>query len=506
LWGLALGSDLLAQSLHWIFLPISMGLLWTFYYRFLARPDQPRNAASLLAPAILATTPCVAIVASWPFNDLAVLAFFLALIYAVTGYLVEGRRGWLWLAGIVGGFALGTKYTQVLFVFIAGLIVFLATLLKKENSLSQRFSSGLRDALLLGLIAVVIGCPWYVKNLIHTGNPVYPLAYNVLGGNDWSNENAQFYADKAAEKGIHTDPETGRLRAGKATSLPDRLALAWRFTFEWPLFEGHIPGFVYVFLLPLIAAYSLCLIGRGVRDRLQRGTISPRNAALLVILIFAWAYAIFWALSYQSNRFLMPSFALLGLLSAAMCADIRGRWPFAAQTLVVLILVACLYGATWIGRWLIFESPQSPLSPALGFVQRDIYLGRALNYYPAAVWLNETAHGSETVLMVGEHRGYYFDVPYLLSDWYDTPRILALLRETPDNDALFKRLYNEEGVRYVFFNGAELSLYFDDYFQPRFSAEEFRRFKEFIADRRLEQVRTFGDPRIYVARLLPPGT
>jgi hypothetical protein len=27
--------------------------------------------------------------------------------------------------------------------------------------------------------------PWLVKNLMETGNPVYPLAYSLFGGADW---------------------------------------------------------------------------------------------------------------------------------------------------------------------------------------------------------------------------------------------------------------------------------------------------------------------------------
>ncbi len=33
-------------------------------------------------------------------------------------------------------------------------------------------------------VAVLIG-PWLVKNVIDTGNPVYPLAYGLFGGHDW---------------------------------------------------------------------------------------------------------------------------------------------------------------------------------------------------------------------------------------------------------------------------------------------------------------------------------
>ena len=40
-------------------------------------------------------------------------------------------------------------------------------------------------ALFAAGVAITTG-PWLVKNVCFTGNPVYPLAYNLFGGRDWT--------------------------------------------------------------------------------------------------------------------------------------------------------------------------------------------------------------------------------------------------------------------------------------------------------------------------------
>ncbi len=56
-----------------------------------------------------------------------------------------------------------------------------------------------------GVALVAVGVlaafgPWMAKNIIETGNPVYPLCYNLFGGVDWNAElDAKWKAGHAAE-------------------------------------------------------------------------------------------------------------------------------------------------------------------------------------------------------------------------------------------------------------------------------------------------------------------
>ncbi|OPZ22754.1 MAG: hypothetical protein BWZ10_00279 [candidate division BRC1 bacterium ADurb.BinA364] len=50
----------------------------------------------------------------------------------------------------------------------------------------------------------------------------------------------------------------------------------------------------------------------------------------------------------------------------------------------------------------------------------------------------------------------YFEVPVLASDWFDTPILARLIRQSPDTDALLDDLLRQN-VRHVFFNFDELT-------------------------------------------------
>jgi hypothetical protein len=45
------------------------------------------------------------------------------------------------------------------------------------------------------LVVLVAAAPWYVRNTVETGNPLYPFGYGVFGGRHWSNAASEYLAD-----------------------------------------------------------------------------------------------------------------------------------------------------------------------------------------------------------------------------------------------------------------------------------------------------------------------
>ena len=82
------------------------------------------------------------------------------------------------MCGALAGFAMGSKYTG-LTVFPILLLAFLV-----ERS-SGTFSTRLRNGVAFSSVALIVAAPWYLKNLLWAGNPVYPF---IIGGPDWSAE------------------------------------------------------------------------------------------------------------------------------------------------------------------------------------------------------------------------------------------------------------------------------------------------------------------------------
>ncbi len=81
------------------------------------------------------------------------------------------------LIGLLAGAAMGCKYTALI-----------SAVIPLRPARRRRLAGGiasLRPLLAFGLGWGLIMGPWLVKNVIDTGDPVYPLGYRVFHGRDW---------------------------------------------------------------------------------------------------------------------------------------------------------------------------------------------------------------------------------------------------------------------------------------------------------------------------------
>ncbi len=93
--------------------------------------------------------------------------------------------GYACLTGLLSGSAMACKYPGVLSVVIPlglTLLGFSWWLLKEEKQL--RISVTLKLAAIFSIGTLLTIGPWLLKNVVETGNPVYPLLYSVFGGID----------------------------------------------------------------------------------------------------------------------------------------------------------------------------------------------------------------------------------------------------------------------------------------------------------------------------------
>lgn len=135
----------------------------------LRRMDVPRLAAGL-AVAVLLTMPVLLGVVTWPKNDIAVLAW---LASAGALFVCAREHPRLVAPALVAlGLALGTKSTALVPVFF----LCLAGVWAVRSQLG-----GVRVAALAGLLGgLAVAAPWYIRDLIDNGSPLWP--YLTLPG------------------------------------------------------------------------------------------------------------------------------------------------------------------------------------------------------------------------------------------------------------------------------------------------------------------------------------
>ncbi len=139
------------------------------------------------AGLLLASTPGVLYVSWLAFSELGIVCY-LALGLGWLGWWVRtGGAKPAAMLGLMLGAACCTKYLAVGFVLLpAGLAMLLAWAVLRRTR-PVRF----RQVALAWAVAGAAFAPWLVRNAAATGNPVFPLATDVLGRGHWSAEEAR---------------------------------------------------------------------------------------------------------------------------------------------------------------------------------------------------------------------------------------------------------------------------------------------------------------------------
>ncbi|MFW5864106.1 MAG: ArnT family glycosyltransferase, partial [bacterium] len=516
MFGLGLAGDLLAKGFHFLFLPLSAGAIglicrdlqgeWDF-----APSQSPwRVAMPLLAATIFISLPLVGPLAGWAFIDLAVLYFTLAMIHFLLRYYSrQNRKSWI-LAAIFGGLLCASKYTGVVFVFFGGVMILLADFVPRQKNvrpISAKIPKSLTRFVLFGFIAAALAYPWWIKNVVYTGNPVYPMAWSVFEGGEWDEDLAEAYHAKTREKGIR------EVLAGAPDAITKiRLitSLPWLTAHRSELFEGFDIGPFFYMFAPWVLVWLVYVL---FQFRLR-----PQSAMLALWLIF---FGLFWFFTYQSNRFFLPGWAIM-IVIACLAARLMMQRLIVARILISVALALVLgFNLIDTARWFLFDAGRFSVReengrfigvsgvhwPAFttGHLTRREFLTLQLNYYPLAEYCSTRLPEDAKVLLVGEHRLMHWECNVVGSDWFDRPLIVgyidAALARNADNpvDAVVDAL-RADGFTHVAVNLQEMLAAWQ-YQQGHFSEAGLAVFQSLLESKRLQKLFSPMPDRLYVAKI-----
>jgi hypothetical protein len=227
--------------------------------------------------------------------------------------------------------------------------------------------------------AALIALPWYLKNAIVTGNPIYPL---IFGG-------ANPEADAALRYSLR--------RYGRGHSLVDAVLVPFRFLTSGSSFDRGD------FMSPLFIAFApLALMKRS-----SRGTV-------LVLFGLSLAYTVVWFVNSQQARFLvplLPVFAIVAAIGALALAE-SGR---AARVVTTLFVAGAL--ASGLAISLVYTSQF--VSYVLGRQSEAAFLEQKTSSYDGIAWLN--SHVPKGVILTDITATLYLRQPYVAH----TPDVLT---------------------------------------------------------------------------------
>ena len=146
----------------------------------------------LLAAVIFFSLPEITDIKSAGYVEISLLVCTFGSLWAVwEGFCgaKEHSRAWFILAGSLLGLACSVKYYGLFSLAVVSLfLVCIVIRLKLKNE-----SVGPTRVLWFYGALFIFGSPFYIKNVLFTGNPLYPAFYEFFGGIDWSIEKGTLF-------------------------------------------------------------------------------------------------------------------------------------------------------------------------------------------------------------------------------------------------------------------------------------------------------------------------
>jgi hypothetical protein len=283
----------------------------------------------------------------------------------------------------------------------------------------------LKNIFLFVFVSLLIASPWYFKNLIHYGNPLYPF---------FSAENHFLFNDLV-----------GRYGVGK--NFMAALLLPFNLLVHSSQFDSGN------YLNPILFLGLFSVLGFKLKDKKQ-----------IFIYSLAVLLMVFWFLSSQQARFLFIPLTLLLILGIVSLEKIKN--PYINYFLKGLLLASTVVYSFANLYYLNLHLPY-----LTGRENKDQFLSRYAWHYPELSWVNNHLTG-EGVIFTNIRATYYLNKNYEKA-FYDfkgnyaqtvlrTGRYRYFLVTEPIQDfrlALIKKFETRLILRKVFGNYFETKTY-----------------------------------------------
>jgi len=432
------------------------------------------NRSGVMAALLFISVPWIAQVSSSGMVEGVSAMFLWGAVYAVLLWrdgARDNRLSRVLLAGALSGAAVACKYPNLVFVAIP-LAAYVAYLCLRSAGRSHNIPHGapreasaepllsrLAPLAAFVLAAAVVCGPWFAKNWIFTGNPVYPLAATIFGGETRTPELIARWNKAHVPDGFGP---TKFVQSIINVSLESTLAS--------------------VLIVPLAA---LALFGTGHRR------------LVLSLAAFAGCYLlVWWLFTHRIDRFYAPLFPVLAMLGSLAFTD--PRWRGCRPVLDGFMLIGLFANLVFI------------LAGGGGdnayFAKADQLRADPTRVDPWKIYLNENLKPGDALLTVGDAEVFDLTMPVYYNTVFDENLFDAWFKGRAPEEIL--RTLADNGISHVYVNWDEIDRYrsrgnygFSDYIQPSVLEELVR---QQVLDKPLPEMDT-RTGRVYPVHRPPQG-
>jgi 4-amino-4-deoxy-L-arabinose transferase-like glycosyltransferase len=406
------GNDILPKYIHFAFALLTAGIIFAYICKRMG------SVYGLLGALFFLSIPVIVKLSVPVYVDLGLTFFSFAALLALFRWReTDFRPRWLLLAGAACGLALGTKYNGLVTLFILSLITPVFYIRSHYGEPARRQFKAVGYAVVFAGMALMVFSPWMIRNVMWTGNPIYPLYRGLFNS---IHQIVEAPEDEAAgtdeidtastKRSAWNHIATRRLIYGESwwqiALLPVRIF--FQGADDNPkYFDGKLNPFL--FLLPL-AAFAL-----GGRCPLEQ---KLENRILLVFVV------LYIAIAFASNairiRYIAPVIPPLVVLSVVGFRNlIDATQTFFSHRSARLLGAAVFTLALALNAAYVIHQFQviAPLDYISGKIDRDDYITRYRPEYAVLQYANKHLEPDAKILalFIGNRR-YYSDRPLLIKN------------------------------------------------------------------------------------------
>jgi len=305
-------------------------------------------------------------------------------------------------------------------------------------SARRSVAASLKVGVVFGALAGAIAAPPYVRNLVETGNPLYPFAAGVFPSRHWSVESGRYLDEYYRQYQV----ERAARRAGAPYRTVELLRFPWDATMVPESFERAARQSLD------IGPFALAFLPAAMWFAWRR---RPAAWALGIGVVYVAAIA---AGAWAHPRYVFPGVVLVLAVGTAGARALGGSW-FPA------VVAGTLVGHLAVASRLALPMLPDQLRVVSGRLSREEYLERYSERY--AFWRRACpVVGTTGLVMVLEKipHPYFIDCPFVLASYLEQAMIDY---RTVDTVAELESAARRLGITHVAVSRADLARRADPY-------------------------------------------
>ncbi|MFH1352729.1 MAG: glycosyltransferase family 39 protein [bacterium] len=397
----------------------SCGLITILGIFYFCEKNFNSRIMGIIGAAVFYFTPTV-ISRSWSATtDIGLTLFtFLSLSALINSLTIKGDNKWLILSAILAGFAMGSKYSGILFSSGLAAVLFFS----KDSC----FFTKIKKILLFGAIALMTYSPWLVKNYVESGNPVHPFLakyWNVKYSH-------QSHTDQI--KNYFSAPVRKKQNFLNLLTVPWNLSIKGGGSNKYSSPDYFMIGAVFLAFIPLFFLI----------DAKNKKTVYK----LLLFSFFTYVLWVLWAPDTKIKYYTpaIPALSVAAAFAVVKTGEINKfignilLWVF-----IFLITINFLFMVP------LAHVVYKPFSILTGSLSKSEYLSASRPSYPcpsygAYRYANKNLSADAKILMFRDSKCYYIKRKFVTSDVAGHNPLIEFLNHVSDADEFYSYLKQKE--------------------------------------------------------------